>query len=87
MQTVVFNNKVLNQKKINDDILKNENGQKKFNTCEFRSNDAIEKSIKRCACQGGTYTVSGYQCLKRDIFNITPDICHYCSSFQERRSE
>jgi hypothetical protein len=67
MQTVVFNNKVLNQKKIND--------------------DAIEKSIKRCACQGGTYTVSGYQCLKRDIFNITPDICHYCSSFQERRSE
>jgi len=84
MQTVFFNNKTLNEKKISDAIFKNENGNTKFNTCQFRSSEVIEKSVKRCACQGGTYTVSGYQCLKRDIFNVTPDICHYCNLFQEQ---
>jgi len=61
-----------------------QDGRFKFLNCKFRSENTIEKVIKRCNCQGGNYTDSGFLCSKRDIFKISPDICAFCSQFQSK---
>jgi hypothetical protein len=61
-----------------------QDGRFKFLNCKFRSEDVISKNIKRCACQGGSYTDQGYQCNKRNIFKINPDICTHCSEFENK---
>jgi hypothetical protein len=83
MQKVFFK-KGINQQIIQDNIMNEAEGEKKFNTCKFKSEELQTKKIKRCSCQGGNYTVSGYSCTKRDIFNIDKYVCLYCIDFEKK---
>jgi hypothetical protein len=58
--------------------------ENKFNNCIHRSQEEETITIQRCSCQGGNYTDSGYKCLKRNIFKITPEICEYCCEFERK---
>jgi hypothetical protein len=82
MQSIYFNNKNINEKKFNEDLLRVNRGESKFTNCKFRSTEMLIKSVKRCACQGGTHNISGYQCSKRDIFNVGPEVCTFCNVFE-----
>jgi hypothetical protein len=56
----------------------------KFHTCKFRSLEEIEKTIKRCSCQGGDFTTKGYWCEQREIFQVTEEICKDCPVYQHK---
>lgn len=56
----------------------------KFNTCKFRSSETVTKTIKRCSCQGGDYTVSAYFCNERQIFDVTTEICKECPIYESK---
>ena len=56
----------------------------KFSTCTFRSDNEIEKLIKRCSCQGGDYKIKGYYCHQRNIFQLTKEICESCPVYQAK---
>jgi len=55
-----------------------------FNKCKFRSSEMEERLIKRCSCQGGDYTIKGYVCEARQIFQVTEDICEGCPVFEAK---
>lgn len=55
-----------------------------FHTCQFRSETEQERVIKRCSCQGGDFTIKGYWCEKRQLFEITPEICAICPEYQHK---
>jgi hypothetical protein len=55
-----------------------------YNTCRFRSEDLITQHIKRCSCRGGDYTISGYLCYEKDIFDVKPEICKDCASYKTK---
>lgn len=55
-----------------------------FHTCRFRSDQEHERIIKRCSCQGGDYTMKGYWCDKRQIFQVTEQICANCPEYQHK---
>jgi hypothetical protein len=56
----------------------------KFETCGFRSGGKVEQLIKRCSCQGGNYTVKGYFCEKRQIFDVKNGICESCTEYRHK---
>lgn len=56
----------------------------KFNTCKFKSTEEIERLVKRCSCQGGDYTVKGYFCETRQIFQVSPEICKDCPIYEAK---
>lgn len=56
----------------------------KFNSCKFRSNDPLVQTIKRCSCKGGDYKVAGYFCNKKQIFQVTEDICKTCEVYESK---
>lgn len=56
----------------------------KFHTCKFRSDNEIEKTIKRCSCQGGDYNAKGFWCEKREIFQVTEQICVNCPVYEHK---
>jgi hypothetical protein len=60
------------------------NPELKFNKCKFRSEQEEERLIKRCSCQGGDYTIKGYNCHAREIFQVTEDICEDCPIFEAK---
>lgn len=60
------------------------NGNEKLQNCIFRSETELIKIIKRCACKGGNQEKKGFFCNKRQIFDITPDICQNCELFEPR---
>lgn len=55
-----------------------------FNTCKFRSNEKIDRLVKRCSCQGGNYTISAYFCNERQIFDVNPEICKECPIYESK---
>ena len=55
-----------------------------FQTCKFKSNEEVEQHIKRCACQGGDYTIKGYVCEARQIFQVTEEICKDCPVYEAK---
>ena len=55
-----------------------------FHTCKFRSENEREEIVRRCQCQGGDYTIKGYWCEKRQIFQVTEDICAECTEYQHK---
>lgn len=55
-----------------------------FHTCRFRSENEHERLVKRCSCQGGDYTVRGYWCEKREIFDVKEEICGICPEYQDK---
>jgi hypothetical protein len=55
-----------------------------FNTCKFRSDEKIDRLIKRCSCQGGDYTISAYFCNERQIFDVSPEICKDCPIYESK---
>jgi hypothetical protein len=62
----------------------NINPSSNFNTCKHRSTEEIDKLIKRCSCQGGDYTLKGYYCEIRQIFQVTPEICSECPIYESK---
>lgn len=56
----------------------------KFNTCKFRSENPITKTIKRCSCQGGDYVANGYMCYEKQIFQVTEEFCKNCEVYQSK---
>jgi hypothetical protein len=58
--------------------------ESKFDTCKSRSEQEITRTIRRCSCQGGNYDIKGYFCEKRDIFNVTPEICRVCDLYEHK---
>lgn len=56
----------------------------KFNTCKHRSETEKSQLIKRCNCQGGDYTINGYWCEKRQIFQVTQEICKDCTEYESK---
>jgi hypothetical protein len=56
----------------------------KFNTCKFRSESEVEKTIKRCSCQGGDLHLKGYWCEKKRLFQITENICSQCEEYESK---
>jgi hypothetical protein len=66
---------------MSDDV---KDGRFKFLNCQFRSENILQKTIKRCKCHGGNYSEEGYECSKRNIFKINPDICDSCLEFQPK---
>lgn len=61
-----------------------EDGQYKFDNCTHRSIETRTTLIRRCACHGGDYEDTGYDCNARSIFKITPEICQYCWVFEDK---
>jgi hypothetical protein len=59
-------------------------GEYKFQNCKHRSTEESSVVIKRCACQGGDYNDTGYECLARKIFKVEPNICEYCYMFEKK---
>ena len=55
-----------------------------FHTCKFRSEAEQDRLIKRCSCQGGDYTIKGYWCEQRQIFQVTQEICAGCADYQHK---
>ena len=55
-----------------------------FHTCKFRSIQEHERLIKRCSCRGGDYTVKGFLCEKRQIFDVKPEICSICAEYEHK---
>lgn len=55
-----------------------------FHTCIHRSVDKVQRTIHRCSCQGGNYTVSSYECKKREILDVTEEICKNCQQYQPK---
>lgn len=55
----------------------------KFNTCTWRSRTEISRIIQRCSCQGGNYEIKSHFCNKRQIFDVTPEICANCELYQK----
>lgn len=53
-----------------------------FHKCKFRSKNEHERLIKRCSCQGGDYTIKGYWCEQRQIFDVKQEICAICQEYQ-----
>jgi hypothetical protein len=62
---------------LNDNLIK-------FNTCKFRSNEKYSQTIQRCSCQGGNYTIEGFFCTERDIFDVKPKMCRDCSVYESK---
>jgi|694.fasta_scaffold03611_2 hypothetical protein len=60
------------------------NGEYKFENCKHRSAEQTTVNIKRCSCQGGDYTDTGYECLARKIFKVEPNVCEYCYMFEQK---
>lgn len=58
--------------------------QSKFQTCKFRTAEEIDRLIKRCSCQGGDYTIKGYYCEARQLFQVTEDICKDCPIYESK---
>jgi hypothetical protein len=56
----------------------------KFNTCKFRSENPITQTVKRCSCRGGDYQITAYFCNKRQLFQITEDICKNCEFYESK---
>ena len=56
----------------------------KFHTCKFRSQETQSRVIKRCPCQGGDYNLEGYWCDKRQIFQVTENICAQCMEYESK---
>jgi hypothetical protein len=56
----------------------------KFNTCQFRSEEPITKTIKRCSCRGGDYQISAYYCHKLEIFDLSEGNCKDCSYYESK---
>lgn len=56
----------------------------KFQTCKYRSDEELEQLIKRCSCQGGDYTIKGYVCNARQIFQVTEEICEGCPIYEAK---
>lgn len=61
----------------------NENSLK-FQTCKFKSPEEIERHIQRCSCQGGNYTIKGYFCEARQLFQVTEEICKDCPVYETK---
>jgi hypothetical protein len=59
-------------------------GEEKLHNCKFRSETELVKVIRRCSCRGGNYEKKGYFCNKKQIFEVTPDICQNCELFESR---
>ena len=59
-------------------------GEEKFENCKHKSAEQKTVTIKRCSCQGGDYTDTGYECLSRKIFKIYASICQYCYMFERK---
>jgi hypothetical protein len=55
-----------------------------FNTCKFRSETPITKTIKRCSCRGGNYELSAFYCNKLEIFELSEDNCKNCDSYESK---
>ncbi len=66
------------------DILALSDDNLNFNTCKFRSNEKIDRLVKRCSCQGGDYTVSAYFCNERQILDVTSEICKECPIYESK---
>jgi hypothetical protein len=56
----------------------------KLNTCMHRSENEETHVIKRCSCQGGDYTKTGYVCNKRGIFGVNQEICAPCEDYASK---
>jgi hypothetical protein len=56
----------------------------KFNTCKYRSAELEKKLIQRCSCKGGNYTIEGYRCEARQIFQVTLEICNNCPVYESK---
>jgi hypothetical protein len=50
----------------------------KHSTCIFRSKDMV---VRRSCCKG---TTTGYECVKRKIFPVVPEVCFGCNIFQAK---
>jgi hypothetical protein len=61
-----------------------QDGRYKFINCIHRSTDLVSKIINRCKCSGGDYTDRGFYCNKKNIFKVTPEICEYCTEFNNK---
>lgn len=59
-------------------------GQFKWENCKYRSDKMTIMEIGRCACEGGNYMASGYECNSRNLFQILPEICEFCWAFENK---
>ena len=57
----------------------------KFYNCQHRSLEEEEVTIRRCSCQGGDYKAKGFQCYKRDIFQVNTEICSECTEYETKQ--
>lgn len=62
-------------------------GQYKFENCIHRSPEMRTTIVRRCACQGGDYQDTGYDCSARGIFKVEPGVCAYCHVFEEKKAQ
>jgi hypothetical protein len=57
----------------------------KFNTCKFRSEEPVTQKTKGCSCKGGgEYLITAYVCHKREIFQVTDEICQECTVYESK---
>ena len=56
----------------------------KFYGCKHRSIEEESAIIKRCSCRGGDYSLTGYRCYKRNIFQVNTEICSECLEYEPK---
>ena len=52
----------------------------KFKTCKFKSSK-LKKNVKLSCC-GKSEEIEGVECLKRNIFPLSPKQCSVCSVYE-----
>lgn len=57
-------------------------GQEKFDTCTYRSAEKHFSFETRRCC--GKEQAEGYLCFKKQLEDVTPDICEVCIYYQEK---
>lgn len=53
----------------------------KINLCRYRS---VSKESGTTGCCGGRKQMTGFKCLKRNIFPLKDSICQDCSVFEQK---
>jgi hypothetical protein len=57
--------------------------EEKFNSCKHRPDEQIE-IFEGCPCKKKKKLV--YQCIKRSIMDVKPEICANCALFENKNS-
>lgn len=62
-------------------------GNFKFGTCIYRSDNPETKTIGTCRCPNGSKEITGYHCSLFDVFPLEVGFCAVCNKFEQKKQD